>query len=116
VRHDWRTSLGDVRAHLLEKVAEALGRAVDFESTVQAGARPVVPEFADLVVVSASELEQEVRDQRPDLPILYMSGYSRDEMMQRGLIAPDRPFLQKPFSADDLSRLVCQHLESRAAP
>jgi CheY-like chemotaxis protein len=74
--------------------------------------------LTDVIVpgIGTSEFEREVRHQRPDLPILYMSGYSRDEMMQRGLIAADRPFLQKPFSAGELSRLVCQQLEARAAP
>ena len=72
----------------------------------------------DVIVpgISTPELEREIRDVRPNLPILYMSGYSRDEVIERGLIEPERCFLQKPFSAAELSRLVCQQLEAAGKP
>jgi two-component system cell cycle sensor histidine kinase/response regulator CckA len=68
--------------------------------------------LSDVVVpgIGTSELDRTVREVRPDLPILYMSGYSRDEMIERGMIDPDRPFLQKPFTADELTELVCREL------
>ena len=74
--------------------------------------------LSDVIVrgIGTAELEREVRARRPDLPILYMSGYSRDEMMERGLIASERPFLQKPFTAEELSQLVCRALEANAGP
>jgi two-component system cell cycle sensor histidine kinase/response regulator CckA len=74
--------------------------------------------LSDVIVpgIGTSEWQREVRDQRPDLPILYMSGYSRDEMIERGLIASEQRFLQKPFTAGELSALVCQELEARAGP
>jgi CheY-like chemotaxis protein len=72
--------------------------------------------LCDVIVpgIGTSEFERQVRGLRPDLPILYMSGYSRDEMMDRGLIDPARPFLQKPFTATELTDLVCQELEASA--
>jgi two-component system, cell cycle sensor histidine kinase and response regulator CckA len=74
--------------------------------------------LSDVIVpgIGTAELERAVRDHRPDLPILYMSGYSRDEMMERGLVASERPFLQKPFTAAELSQLVCRELEPKAGP
>ena len=51
-------------------------------------------------------LEHNVRRRRPNLPILYMSGYSRAEMVQRGLVPAGGVFLQKPFTADELSELA----------
>jgi two-component system, cell cycle sensor histidine kinase and response regulator CckA len=67
---------------------------------------------SDVVVpdIAANELEQELHRRRPELSILYMSGYSLEEVRGRGLIAPDVPFLQKPFTAGELVRLVGQEL------
>jgi hypothetical protein len=31
-------------------------------------------------------------------------------MIERGLIDPGRPFLQKPFTADELTEVVCREL------
>jgi PAS domain S-box-containing protein len=74
--------------------------------------------LSDVIVpgIGTSELDQKVRELRPDLPILYMSGYSREEMLDRRLIGPDRPFLQKPFTADELGALVCRELEAGINP
>jgi hypothetical protein len=43
---------------------------------------------------------------------LYMSGYSRDDVTERGMIDPERSFLQKPFTAEELTALVCRELAS----
>ncbi len=69
--------------------------------------------LSDVIVpeIASNDLQREVRRHRPGLPILYMSGYSRDDMVGRGLVPPDGPFLQKPFTAEELSRLVCQQLD-----
>jgi PAS domain S-box-containing protein len=69
--------------------------------------------LSDVIVpdIGTSELEHDVRRRRPNLPILYMSGYSRDEMVERGLVPSDGPFLQKPFTGEELGELVCQQLE-----
>jgi two-component system, cell cycle sensor histidine kinase and response regulator CckA len=68
--------------------------------------------LSDVVVpgLGAGELDRRVRELRPDLPILFMSGYSRDEMVERGLVDPARPFIQKPFTGEELSELVYREL------
>jgi CheY-like chemotaxis protein len=70
--------------------------------------------LSDVIVpgIGTTEFDRRVREIRPDLPILYMSGYSREDIVERGLIKADRPFLQKPFTADQLSDLVCRQLGS----
>jgi DNA-binding NtrC family response regulator len=69
--------------------------------------------LSDVIVpeIGTNELEQDLRRRRPELPILYMSGYSQEEMVGRGLVPPDGPFLQKPFTAQELGDVVCRHLE-----
>ena len=47
--------------------------------------------------------------------MLYMSGYTGDDMIQRGLLEPGVPFQQKPFTPEGLARKVREMLDSRAA-
>ncbi|HEY9013561.1 MAG TPA: response regulator, partial [Gemmatimonadales bacterium] len=72
---------------------------------------------SDVIVPDAdtSYLDREARRRRPDLPILYMSGYSREEMLERGLIPQGRAFLQKPFTAEELGIQVCRQIEAAGA-
>jgi PAS domain S-box-containing protein len=51
---------------------------------------------------------------RPELPILYMSGYPGLEVVKRGLIPREAPFLEKPFSPESLATAVRGLLDHRA--
>jgi two-component system cell cycle sensor histidine kinase/response regulator CckA len=68
--------------------------------------------ISDVIVpeMGTQDLDRELRRLRPEVPILYMSGYSRDEMIDRGLLPPGGAFLQKPFTAEELGQLVCRQL------
>jgi YesN/AraC family two-component response regulator len=35
---------------------------------------------------------------RPDIKVLYMSGYTDDSVVRHGVLAQEMPFIQKPFS------------------
>jgi two-component system cell cycle sensor histidine kinase/response regulator CckA len=61
-------------------------------------------------VMDGHELAKRVRARRPDLPILYMSGY--------GVSGTVSPFLPKPFSPDELIQRVAKVLAAgnRATP
>jgi CheY-like chemotaxis protein len=52
---------------------------------------------------------------RPELRVLYMSGYTNDDMVRRGLLDADAAFLQKPFTAADLTLAVRSVLDAEAA-
>jgi PAS domain S-box-containing protein len=56
--------------------------------------------------MSGHELGRRIVSLRPDLPILYMSGYPGLEVVERGLIAHDAPFIEKPFTAAGLASSV----------
>jgi len=49
----------------------------------------------------------------PALPIVFMSGYSDDEMTRRGFADSQIAFLAKPFSADSLVGAVREALKQR---
>jgi PAS domain S-box-containing protein len=51
---------------------------------------------------------------RPDLPVLYTSGFASDDVIRRGLLAQGLPFLQKPFTPGDLARAVREVLDARS--
>ncbi len=69
--------------------------------------------LSDVIVpnIGTTELAQKIRDVRTDIPILYMSGYSHEDVVERGLVDADSVFLQKPFTAAELTQLVCQQIE-----
>ena len=64
--------------------------------------------LTDVVVpdLGTGELARRVRELREAVPILYMSGYPREDVVQRGLIRADQPFLQKPYTGDELVEAV----------
>jgi two-component system cell cycle sensor histidine kinase/response regulator CckA len=53
---------------------------------------------------------------RPDIRPLYMSGYTDDDVIRRGLIDATTPFVQKPFTAAGLSRSVREVLDRLPEP
>jgi two-component system cell cycle sensor histidine kinase/response regulator CckA len=48
---------------------------------------------------------------RPDLKVLYMSGYTGDAIVHHGQLAPGVELLLKPFTAGDLNRRVREVLD-----
>ncbi len=60
--------------------------------------------------MSGHQLAQTLGPQRPDMRILYMSGYTDDDVLRYGIKQGKVPFLQKPFSPDDLVAKVDQIL------
>jgi two-component system, cell cycle sensor histidine kinase and response regulator CckA len=57
------------------------------------------------------ELARKVIGLRPGLPVLFMSGYTDDEIVRRGLLQVGQPFLQKPFTPEALGREVAELLK-----
>ncbi|MFQ5816471.1 MAG: response regulator [Terriglobia bacterium] len=73
---------------------------------------PIRLMMTDVVMpgMSGYELAQRLAPLRPEMKVLYMSGYTRDVMAQDGVLDGSKAFLQKPFTRDDLVRTVRQLL------
>ncbi len=85
--------------------AEALGRLDELEGKVDLILTDVVmPDMGGL------ELTGRVREQRPDLKVLYMSGYAEGDKLQPKMNS-EHSFLQKPFSAESLTLKVREVLD-----
>jgi CheY-like chemotaxis protein len=65
--------------------------------------------------LNGRQLADRLKVLRPRLPVLFMSGYTDDEMVRRGLIEPHHPFLSKPFSPEVLAAKVRQMIDQAAA-
>ena len=74
------------------------------------GIRLVVSDVA-MPVMDGGNLRNQLARQLPELPVLLISGYSRDDLARRGLILGSDAFLQKPFAPLDLARKVREALD-----
>lgn len=77
-----------------------------------------VPGEIDLLVtdvmlpnLSGRDLAEHLRGARPDLKVLYVSGYTDDDAVRTGVIPPGSKFLQKPFTLGALVGKVKESLE-----
>jgi two-component system cell cycle sensor histidine kinase/response regulator CckA len=56
--------------------------------------------------MAGRELALRLAEIRPDLPVLFISGYPGADVVQRGLLDAGRPFIQKPFTPEALAEKV----------
>ena len=52
--------------------------------------------------LNGRELSERLAKVQPGLPILFMSGYTGDDVLARSLLPDDAPFIQKPFVPEEL--------------
>jgi CheY-like chemotaxis protein len=62
--------------------------------------------------MSGRQLVEQLKLQRVNMKVLYMSGYTDDAVMQHGISDSGTAFLQKPFSPDTLLRKIREILDS----
>jgi two-component system cell cycle sensor histidine kinase/response regulator CckA len=70
--------------------------------------------ISDVVMpeMGGRELGRRLETLRPSLPVLYISGYTGEDVTQRGLLEPGAPFQQKPFAPEELARKVREMLDT----
>jgi PAS domain S-box-containing protein len=96
-------------------------RVIEAENVVQAvdiasdGGRQIDLLVTDVVMPDANgfELAKAVRKLRPDVKVLYMSGYADSHLARNSEL--DAPLIQKPFSASSLTRKVREALGGASA-
>jgi DNA-binding response OmpR family regulator len=60
--------------------------------------------------LNGREVAEQLRATRPDVTVLYMSGYTDDAILRRGVLTQRSSLIQKPFSAGELTNRVSELL------
>ena len=73
--------------------------------------------FTDIVMpdMTGRQLADAALKLRPDLPILFTTGYTRNAVVHNGVIDVGVAFLAKPYGMGDLARKVRDVLDGRGA-
>ena len=98
-------------AEILETTGYTVLQAGDGPSALELlrrHAEPVELLVTDVVMpgMSGPEVAKAVTAMRPGMHVLYTSGYTDQAIGHHGVLEPGIAFLQKPFSADDLTTKV----------
>jgi FixJ family two-component response regulator len=65
--------------------------------------------------MSGRQLADQLKSHRPDLLVLFMSGYTDDAVVRHGMLEPGLAYLEKPFRPPALLRKVREVLDQRRA-
>jgi FixJ family two-component response regulator len=65
--------------------------------------------------LSGRELAERLAARRPEMKILYASGYADDTIVHHGVVEPGIAFLPKPLTPTSLGRKVREVLDSPGA-
>jgi signal transduction histidine kinase len=103
----------------LEEYGYQVVEAGDGQSAVDLlaeGTEPVDLILCDIVMpgLSGQELSVALAHAAPGAPVLYMSGYTGNDVLRKQLIHPAAPFIQKPFRPVDLALKVRCLLDAKA--
>jgi CheY-like chemotaxis protein len=79
------------------------------------------PDRFDLVLtdesmreITGTQLARQLKDLRPDLPVIVASGYGGPNLQRRALAAGARAVLSKPYDSGSLAQALASALEARA--
>jgi FixJ family two-component response regulator len=62
--------------------------------------------------LSGPALSRTLQDKRPELKVLFMSGYTDASVFEQAGVEVGKAFLQKPFTIDAMARKIREVLET----
>ena len=65
--------------------------------------------------MSGQEIMENLKPQRPEMKVLFMSGHTENAIVHHGVLDPGTAFIQKPFKHDFLAHKVREVLDKPAA-
>ena len=107
------TSSPALTRRALERAGYTVLAAENADRAIEASQR--WPERIDVLLTDVTmpglhgpELADEIRARRPEIGVVYMSGYADDVLRSSGVLPSAGSFLPKPFSIHALVRTVAQ--------
>lgn len=105
---------------MLARLVKGLGYAVDVAASGEEALRFLAPDtpyrllITDVLMpnMGGPELAAIARRARPTLPVLYVSGYTTDELLGPGALPPGTAFLPKPFTRAALAAEISAIVEA----
>jgi two-component system cell cycle sensor histidine kinase/response regulator CckA len=105
--------------HLVQRVLERFGYRVLVAASphealrIARGERLINLLMSDVVLpgLSGPDLAEQIVAIQPGIRVLYMSGYTDEAIVHRGLLNAGTPFLEKPFTPETLAKKVRQVLK-----
>ncbi|HYK12155.1 MAG TPA: response regulator [Gemmatimonadales bacterium] len=100
-----------VAREMLERSGYRVIEAANGDQALRVAAKhsgPIDLLLTDVVMpgISGRVLAQQLAELRPQMRVLYMSGYTDDAVVNHGMLEPGIHYLQKPFTRDGLARKV----------
>ena len=112
-----------VRAFAEEALHDLGYEVISAENATEALARVAQASDVDLLLTdvimpdtNGRELADQVLKLRPGLPVLYMTGFTRNAVVHNGMLDPGVNFMTKPFTVDQLAAKVREALDQAVAP
>jgi CheY-like chemotaxis protein len=106
----------DIAANILKSsgytvLAAASGAEALAISAAYAG--PIDLLLTDIIMpnMHGTTLAAALRQERPAIKVLYMSGYTSSTLMQKGILAAGDRFIEKPFNLSRLKRMLRETLD-----
>ena len=74
--------------------------------------------ISDVVMpgLSGPDLIARIREKRPDIRVLFISGYTDNVVLRHGILEGEVDFLEKPYTIDRLARKIREVLDRSPAP
>jgi CheY-like chemotaxis protein len=106
-----------VTRQVLERYGYAVLEAPDGETALRLAAKhhgPIRLLLTDIVMpgLSGQQLAGQLAHLRPEMKVLYVSGYGDRAVVQHGILASEVAYLQKPFTPETLARRVRDVLDA----
>jgi signal transduction histidine kinase/ActR/RegA family two-component response regulator len=111
----------DFARDVLERYGYTVLEATDGEDALRMDARIAQPPdlvLTDIVMphLGGRDLVRQLRARRPDVKVLYVSGYADETLGSAHALEPDANLLQKPFTAEDLALSVRRVIDGLSLP
>src|SRR5438445_1218016 len=109
-----------VTRQVLERFGYVVLEAPNGETALRLAAKhhgPIQLLLTDVVMpgLSGRQLAEQLAELRPDMKVLYASGYADQAIVHHGILESGLAYLQKPFTPEALGRRVRQVLDSLPA-